>query len=94
LEALKARNAWFATANQVVEGFRARRGFSFEQIDLDEHSRRLATKCSRRGSVVPNLIIRIHWPNLNQDLGTPSFTDVPWTGQNAIDIPAPQFAQV
>jgi len=94
LEALKARNAWFATASQVVEWFRARRGFSFEQVDLDEHSIRLATKCSRRGSVVPNLIIRIHWPNLNQDLGTPSFTDVPWTGQNAIDIPAPQFAQV
>jgi len=94
LEALKARNAWFATASQVVEWFRARRSFSFGQVDLNADSIRVATKSGFRGSVVPNLIIRTHWPNINRDLRTQRFTDVTWTGEHLIDIPVPQFAQV
>ena len=94
LEAFKARNAWFATASQVVEWFRARRSFTFGQVDVNADSIRVATKSAFRGSVVPNLIIRTHWPNINRDLRTQKFTDVTWTGEHLIDIPVPQFAQV
>ena len=94
LETLDARNAWFATASQVVDWFRLRRSFSFGQVDLNEQSIRLATKSAVRGSVVPNLIIRTHWPNMNQGLRTRRFTDAIWTGEDLIDIRIPQFAEV
>src|SRR5439155_20650473 len=92
--ALKAGNAWFATASQVVDWLRARRSFSNGQVDMNADSIRVKTKSGFGGSVVPNLIIRTHWPNINRDLRTQRFTDVTWTGEHLIDIPVPQFAQV
>jgi peptidoglycan/xylan/chitin deacetylase (PgdA/CDA1 family) len=61
LQQLKALNAWFGTAEQVVQWFNKRRSVSFEEVQLKDGKLYLKLK-SNQDNVGPDLMVRIHKP--------------------------------
>jgi hypothetical protein len=89
LEELRARGAWFGSARQVVQWFRARRAVVFEDCEFDGEVLRVRLKGANDGAE-PRWFLRIHSPGSNSSSGSrgqPTHMDVPWAGGSFMEIP-------
>ena len=88
IEELKARGAWFSTAEQVVSWFRQRRATVFE---TESESEGICAKVTLDdGQHLPRLRLRIHQPGPAQqglDRGSEGYTDIPF--DNIVDTYSP-----
>lgn len=82
VQTLKASNAWFGTASQVVDWFRRRRGVRFEQ--LADNRVVVSFPGEVRKESNPPLQLRIYHPRplagTEQIGASPEFEDIPWNG--------------
>jgi hypothetical protein len=76
LQAIRSRNAWFATAAQAVDWSRARRRVHF--VRRDEGLGSGVSLCYEGQPVHPPLIVRQH--------DATHVEDAPWNGMRAVDI--------
>jgi len=86
VENLKSLNPRFANLREVVRWFRERRAVEFAEVNGDD---RPDIKLSHAGKKIePPLRLRVH---TSDPAGSPTFRDIPWTGEN--EITPDQFAQ-
>jgi hypothetical protein len=92
IEILKNHNAWFGTANQVVEWFRKRRKTHFDTVQFTDSTVKLKLK-SPETDPEHSLLIRTYFPDIKYSVesGTSNYTikclDVPWNGETSMEIP-------
>ena len=86
---LKALDAWFGTAREVVEWFRARRSVTFERWPVSAGGARVFARCQ---GVTPRrpFVLRIHFPpgETSPAQSISSQTDVLWSGESDVDLSA------
>lgn len=93
---LRASNAWFGTAAQIVGWFGKRRSVRFES--RGGASRPLMLLSYEGEEIVPPVRIRLHRPSgiagSTASGQEPPYVDVPWNGRTALDLdPAEQYSQ-
>jgi hypothetical protein len=92
---LRDRDAWFCTAGQAVQWFRARRSVSFERGPGGSASDEVIARCPE-GKAIRPFTVRFHHPasvgRLAGDVAP--WTDVPWSGEAPMPVsvtaPKPQ----
>jgi hypothetical protein len=84
VSALKAEQAWFASAGEVTRWFRARRAVKFERVGAGAVRARL---CGPQRAVSPPFNLKI-WGGIRHNDSQPMETDrnLPWTGEPAVEI--------
>jgi hypothetical protein len=87
LTRLKDLDAWFGTAGQVVEWFRARRSVTFERSPTFPGTERVVGRCDGPRPTRP-FVLRVHHASVVKTLteSGSSQTDVPWSGENDVDL--------
>lgn len=89
LKKLKKKEAWFASARDVVSWFQKRRDVEFKAVTFMDHELRLELSCDKPPPV-PSLILRVHQPqgcDENRGGKRAGFKDIPWHGQKKLQIP-------
>lgn len=90
VQKLRALDAWFGTAAQVVGWFRKRRQMRFERLEATP-----GVRCTLRGQKdvgLPSFRLRIYRPTSVSNGGQPrdeweqSFIDIPWNGENIVEF--------
>lgn len=67
---LRARGAWFGTAEQVVRWFNKRRSASFEALDSEKSTLNICVSSGDKDDT-PDLVLRIHIPSVGGERETP-----------------------
>jgi len=89
LQELDTRGAWFGTAGQVVQWFRARRSVVFEECGFTANAVRLRLKYEGSG-FEPRIFLRVHRPRKaesSESYSGPSYIDFPYAGKSSVEIP-------
>jgi hypothetical protein len=90
IERLKAANAWFGTAGQIVEWFRARRGVWFETFASPAGVQ--VVPRAAQGELDPPLLVRLY---RSRGAGSPSaaaaYVDVAWNGGQFESLQPPAY---
>jgi hypothetical protein len=90
LDELRRRRAWFGTASQVIEWFRIRRAACFRDAQITDNGLRVTMQQAVAGH--SSLTLRVHLPQT--PTSSPTFTDIPWTGEPLLDIPLRELEAV
>jgi hypothetical protein len=89
LQGLKAQGAWFGTAGQVVQWFRARRSVVFDESSFATNKMRLRVK-NKGNDFEPHMILRVYGFREAESSETNSrqrYIDFPFTAESAAEIP-------
>jgi hypothetical protein len=90
LKEIQKHRVWFATAQQVVSWFQARRDLCFEQVRFTENGLRLKMT-DRSSDIHLPFVVRIHHPksrvSAESTAGvTPAYSDIPWKGEVELTV--------
>jgi len=89
LEDMKARNAWFATAKEVVDWYRRRREITFREVSIDADRLRVKIGSGRENGTPMTPQIRVHLPTVkiaSPDDRTHLSRSLPWSGEEEVSI--------
>jgi peptidoglycan/xylan/chitin deacetylase (PgdA/CDA1 family) len=91
VQALRSREGWFGTAEQVVGWFRKRREVRFDWVADSDGAARTWLRYNA-GKILPPLKIRIHLPYVRQNDGKSAsktaskVVDIPWNGETDVEL--------